>query len=120
MRIYNSKIDFDINITDQSIVNECRSIFRSKPRIPVDTEKLAKVEEFIEYAVTENRMDQAISEVFGDEPIVIQKIGEYFKWLMKDISDEESDTLEKNGWTMKDVNKVATNKAKKYFMEKLG
>lgn len=81
----------------------------------VDVEKVNSILEFVEYAATENRMQQAIKEVFGDNEPDIKKMGDFIRWLFNDVIKEESDTLEKAGLTIKDVSKEISNKARIFF-----
>jgi hypothetical protein len=85
----------------------------------VDVEKVSSIKEFVEYAVTENRMEQAVSEIFGKEEPTIQKMGDFLRWLIKDIVDEESDTLEENGLSVKDIGKYISNAARPWFQNLL-
>jgi len=81
----------------------------------VNPEKINSIREFVEYCVTENRMNQAISEVFGDEEPIIQKMSDFLRWLMHDIADEEADTLKENNLILKDVGSSVANKARPWF-----
>jgi len=86
----------------------------------VDTEKLNSVNEFVEYAVTESRLNQAIEKVFtaNGEEIDIKKMGKFLKWVMSDIVAEEMDTLKNNNLEPKDVSKNVSNKARTWFIVK--
>lgn len=89
---------------------------KTKTLAPVDVEKMNSVNEFVDYALTRSRLDQAIVEVYGDSPVVLgPKVGEFMKWLSADVYKEEYDTLEVNGLTMKDVNKRISEVAKTYL-----
>lgn len=98
---------------------EKHSVTKVKKLAKVDPEVLKNIDEFVEYAATPNRFEQAITEVFGEEPLDIRKTGEYLKWVNRDIVKEESDTLEANGLTMKQVAKSVSHKAKEYLMQKM-
>ena len=91
------------------------SVTKTKTIAPVDIEKVNSIREFIEYAVTENRMKQAIDEVFGQEEPVIRRMGDFLRWIVKDIVKEEMDTLEENGLLIKDVGRSISNKARPWF-----
>lgn len=93
----------------------------SKVKTPntVDVEKVNSVNEFVNYAVTENRFEQGLDKVFGTETPVIQKMGELMKWVVQDIEKEESDVLIENNLTMKDVNKAISTEVRKRFQELL-
>ena len=86
----------------------------------VDVEKLNSVKEFVEYVVTEGRLNQGIEKVFtmNGEDIDIKKMGQFLKWIMSDIVAEEMDTFKENGLEPKDVGKFVSNKARKWFLEK--
>ena len=84
----------------------------------VDIEKLNSITEFVTYAVTENRVDQAISIIFKDGELDIKKMGDYIRWIINDINSEEEDTLIENGLNPKDVNRYLSNKARNLFLEK--
>lgn len=84
--------------------------------VSVDVEKQSSVNEFVDYALTRSRLDQALAEVYGDGPVILgPKVGDFMKWLNADIYKEEYDTLEASGLTMKDVNKRISAVAKTYL-----
>lgn len=70
----------------------------------VDIEVLKNMQEFTEYSVTENRVQQAIQEVGSER----KNIGE----IIKDIFEEEKDTIEKNKISTKEVGKYLAKKIK--------
>lgn len=84
----------------------------------VDVEKLNNIQDFVEYSVTENRFNQALENIFENNSLDIKKLGDVIRWVIKDISEEENDTLTKNNLTQKDVNKYISNKVRKMFLEK--
>lgn len=98
---------------------EKHSASKVKTIAPVDVEKMNSVREFVEYAVTENRLNQAVEQVFtiiSEEPR-IQMMGDFLKWINKDVISEEIDTLNENGLEPKDVGKAMSVKARMWFME---
>jgi hypothetical protein len=100
---------------------EKHSVSKVKKIAAIDVEKVNSIREFVEYAVTENRMKQAIEELFtsqGIEP-AIQQMGDYLRWVMKDIAKEEADTLGENNLVLKDVGRYVSQKAKVWFQELL-
>jgi hypothetical protein len=85
----------------------------------VDTEKLNSINEFVEYAVTEGRLNQGIEKVFGSEDnLDIKKMGMFLKWMMSDIVAEEMDTMISNKLGPKDVGKYVSTKARNWFLTK--
>ena len=113
------------NYKDQRFVfktkGEKHSISKVKTLKSVDVEKVNSVMEFVEYAVTENRMNQAVEELFisqNKEP-TIKGMGDFLRWVVHDIAKEELDVLTKNYLTVKDVSKSISNKARPWFQELL-
>lgn len=85
---------------------------------PVDTEKLENIARFVEYAVTENRLNQGIEQVFtvkGTKPNVKQ-IADFLKWISADVMKEETDTVKSNGLSESDVVKAVSGAARKWFL----
>ncbi len=85
----------------------------------VDVEKVANVKEFVEMTVTENRLHQALEQVFKDEDPTIKGTGKFLKWLTNDIVTEEIDTLSENGLCAKDVNGAISKKGREWFFAHL-
>lgn len=85
----------------------------------VDVERIESVKEFVEYAVTENRLEQGITVMKenGSEPSN-KTIGIFLKWINTDVIKEESDTIVANEFDVKMVAKYVSNKAKNWFMGK--
>ena len=98
---------------------EKHSSSKVKTVAEVDTAKISGILEFVDYAVTENRLNQAIEQVFtsNDVELDITKTGDFLRWIVGDITKEESDTMADNGLEPKDVNKYISQKARKWFME---
>lgn len=91
------------------------SVSKVKTLAEVDPVRLENIKEFVAYAVTDNRLEQGLSEVGLDQT----KIGEFIAWVSRDINKEEGDVLEANSLTMKDVAKFISNKSRGWYMKKL-
>lgn len=100
------------------VKGEKHSSTKVKTLANVDIEKLNSITEFVTYAVTENRVDQAIQIVFKDGELDIKKMGDYIRWIINDITSEEGDTLKENNLNPKDVNKYLSNRARNMFLKK--
>lgn len=99
---------------------ELHSSSKVKTLASVDVEKVNSIMEFVDYAVTENRVEQAIGIVFpNNEPLEMKKVGEVLRWVINDVMKEETDTMIKNGIEPKEVNKYLSAKAKELFVKKL-
>lgn len=84
----------------------------------VDVEKVNSIREFVDYAVTESRFNQAIEKVFpNNEPIDVKKLGDVMRWINEDIIKEETDTLVANNLEPKDVNKYVSTKVREMFFK---
>jgi hypothetical protein len=83
----------------------------------VDTEKLATSEAFVKYAVTDNRLNQGVEQVFtihGEKPDV-KRTREFLNWITADIFKEETDTLRENNLIPEEVSKMIANSARTWF-----
>lgn len=96
---------------------EKHSVSKVKTLVPIDMEKVASVEEFVENTVTENRLAQGI-DILRQRGLEIESknTGEFIKWVTQDIWKEELDTLVGNNLTQKDVGGRIATKARNYFL----
>jgi hypothetical protein len=102
------------------VKGEKHKISDAKKVVTVDAEKLATVQEFADYAVTENRFNQAIEHVCGTAANAgLPKLGELIRWMQGDIIKEESDTLLASGLTLKDVGSAIAAKTKEKLVSLL-
>ena len=94
------------------------SISKVKTLLPVNTEKLSNIKEFIQYAVTENRCKQSIDKLREQNlPLTRNSLGEYLRWIVNDIFKEEMDQILANGFTTKELGSPISNKARIWFFE---
>ncbi len=101
------------------VKGEEHSASKVKTLAPVDIEKLNSISEFIEFSVTENRLNQAIEQVFTTESKTpdVKSTGDFLRWVVNDITAEEMDTMVENNLEPKDVNKHISAKSRKWFHE---
>ncbi len=99
------------------VKGEKHSSSKVKKLANVDIEKIASIREFVDYAVTENRLNQGIKEVFFSENIdpTIQGMGDFIRWVFNDVIKEELDTLLENNLTPKDIGSAIASKARPWF-----
>jgi len=99
------------------VKGEKHSVTKVKKLASVDVEKVNSINEFVEYAVTENRLKQAIDVVFTSQNRDVDKklTGEFIRWILTDVIKEEIDTLVSNGLEPKEVNGAISKKAVKWF-----
>ena len=83
----------------------------------VDVELMASINEFVELAVSENRLQQGIS-YFNENNIEVdsKNTGQFLSWVVKDVLKEESDTLEVSGLDEKKVKNAIVTKARIWFL----
>jgi hypothetical protein len=93
------------------------SVSKVKTLAAVDPEKLNSISEFVEYAVTENRLNQMIEHLKRDGIEVNDKAtGTFLKYLNNDIIKEELDVLAESGLEFKDVVKSVATVGRKFFL----
>ena len=87
----------------------------------ISPEVMASIDEFVNYAVTPERMEQGIQRVFteqGKEPD-IKDTGVYLKWLFSDIMKEEHDVLAESNLEPKQVSGPISKAGRTWFMERI-
>lgn len=94
------------------------SVTRCKKLHPVDIEKVNSAKEFVDYACTENRMQQGWTECFKNVTVEKHQITVLIKWVLNDIFKEEIETLTESGLFPKDVNGLISAKVRNFFFKK--
>lgn len=97
------------------VKGEKHSVSKVKTLAAVCPEKLESIQKFVDYAATDNRLEQGLQEVGLDQKLV----GTFIGWVNRDINKEEGDVLEANNLSMKDVGKQVSDIARKYYLDKL-
>jgi hypothetical protein len=112
---------FDDNVYRFKVKGEKHSVSKVKKLAEVDPVKLENVKKFVDYAVTENRLNQGIKEVFDTQglPFDRKSTGAYLNWVKRDVLTEELDVLSESGIEPKDVINPICTKARKFFFEKI-
>lgn len=101
---------------------EKHSVSKVKTIANVDVEKIKKIQDFIDYAVTENRLNQGIEYLKEmNKELDISSIGDFLRWLANDILKEEQDVITENCLDndLKSIMKSTSNKGRKWFMDKI-
>lgn len=96
--------------------DEHRSASKNKLVVEIEPQLLANITEFVGYAVTVNRVQQAMDEMQATDRGFTGKV---LQWVAKDIMAEESDVLEKSELTWKDVANGCNQAARTIFFKKL-
>jgi len=100
------------------IKTETHSVNKSSKSAVVAAEPSSDVVEFVNRFVTEPRLEQAVSELGGDDEMDMSKMGEFLKWMGQDIKKESGDELEASNLEWKNVSKLITNKSRMWFMNR--
>lgn len=101
---------------------EKHSVSKVKTIANVDVEKIKKIQDFIDYAVTENRLNQGTEYLKEmNKELDISSIGDFLRWLANDILKEEQDVITENCLDndLKSIMKSTSNKGRKWFMDKI-
>lgn len=99
---------------------EKHSASKVKTLNAVDVESLEGLKEFVDLAVTENRLEQGLQYLtemgFSLES---KSTGEFLSWVVKDVIKEETDTIIKNQFDVKKVKSVVSAKARMWFLNRV-
>lgn len=102
------------------VKGEKHSSSKVKTLAEVDVELIASLNEFVDYALTESRLQQGLVKLREMGKEVSQKsTGDYLRWIVGDIMKEEEDTIVKNGFDPKKLNPIISNKARQWFFNNL-
>ena len=96
------------------------SVSKVKTIGAVDTEKMESLHQFIDYAVTENRLLQGLEkmEETGVE-LTPENTGVFLRWILNDIIKEEIDTMRDSNLTPKDVTSKIANVARQFWFKQM-
>lgn len=111
----------DDNIYKQFIFKAKGEEFRvnhHKTAAQVDPEVIKSQLEFVEYAVTEARLNQAMSVLFQNETPTKEKTGDFLKWVCSDIFKECQNEIQDSGLDWKKLSGPVAQKARGWFMKK--
>ncbi len=99
---------------------EKHSVTKVKQLNAVDTEMLNGINEFVNYAVTENRLEQGIT-FFNENNIKVdmKSTGRFLGWVINDILKEESDTIKNNNFDNKKIKSAISKKARTWFLNRI-
>lgn len=101
---------------------EKHSVSKVKVIADVDIEKINKIKDFIDYSVTENRLNQGIEYLKEmNKELDISSMGDFLRWLANDVLKEEQDVITENGLDndLKTIMKSVSSKGRKWFMDKI-
>lgn len=93
------------------------SVSKIKTVASIDVEKIESINKFVEYAVTENRLNQGLDYLREMKiDIDVKNTGEFIRWVVGDIMKEELETMIASNLEPKTVNSVVARKAREFFL----
>lgn len=96
---------------------EVKRAKRNRPSL--DPEVLKSVEQFVEFSVTEARLNKGLDYLAEmGKPLEQKSTGDFLKWVGQDVKRECSTELETNDLKWKQVSKAVGDKAKGFFFAK--
>ena len=99
------------------VKGEKHSSSKVKVMAAVDVEKMASIDEFVDYVLTESRLEQGFTEICNNEADR-KFLGAFIKWVCSDVFKEETDTLVASGLTTKEVSSKLSKTVKNWFFAK--
>jgi len=103
-------------VSDRSLKFKSKGEKHSSSKVKVlnsvDVDRINDYKEFVEYACTENRLNQGLENVTSRD---IKNTGEFIKWVANDILKEEKDTLVNNNIEWKKVAGMIAKKSSEFF-----
>lgn len=102
------------------VKGSAHSVSKVKTTAMVDVEKAKSAADFIEYAVTDNRLKQMFDKM-GElgHPIDQTQTGTYIKLVQADVLKEETDTLVASLLEVRDVAGLIARRAKDFWFENI-
>lgn len=91
-------------------------IVNKKEPIAIDIEKMNSINQFVDYVLTENRLNQGIDYLKEmQKTIDLKSLGDFIMWNIKDCLKEEIETMKKSGLDKKEVSNEIMNRSKKWY-----
>ena len=100
------------------VKGEKHAVTRVKTLAPIDVEKMTNINEFIEFACTENRMKQGL-DFLAEQNLTteMKNFPVFIRWLNNDIIKEEKETMDKSHLNPKDVSAAVAKKGRNWFQQ---
>ena len=96
------------------------AVTKADTLVSIGVFQVTNIQEFVEYACTENRMHQAIGFMHEDSvSIELKNLSTFLRLLAEDIIKEEKDTMDAAHISAKEVMRAITNKAQVWFSERI-
>lgn len=102
------------------VKGEKHSSSKVKKLASVDVEAIKAVEDFVEMAITESRLEQGLQNLINEQqkPFDMTSLGDFIRWVFNDAVKEETDTIVANQLNPKALGGPIANKARKWYIDK--
>lgn len=100
---------------NMKVKGDKHSSSKLKKLASVDIEKMSSINEFVDYSVTENRLNQMYTELFDSE-FDRKLIGDFINNVVCDVIKEELDTLTESGLIFNDVRTAIVKRARTWIL----
>jgi len=115
--VFTSELNQDLKFKSKGVKH---SVSKVKTLNPVDMERLESLNEFIEYSVTENRLEQGLSYLKENNfSFDTKNLGIFIGWLVKDVLKEEKDVIDSKEFHESKVKFLIANKSRAWFLNKI-
>jgi len=103
------------------VVGQKHSKSKRRELAPVDIEAVKAVEDFIDVAVTEARLEQGLHHLvhIQHKPFTLTSQGDFARWVYNDIMKEEMETITASGLDPKKLGAPISVKARYWFFAKM-
>lgn len=103
------------------VKGEKHSVSKVKTLAAVDVEVIKAIDDFVEMAVTEARMEQGLQNLIYEQqkPFDIKSVGDFIRWVYNDAVKEETDTIVASQLDVKKLGGPISNKARRWFIDRL-
>jgi hypothetical protein len=117
-------IVFKTMLDDQQFMFKSKGEKHSASRVEtiaaIDVDKINSMNEFVDYVLTESRLNQGIEKLKEMQLDINQKsTGDFLRWIVNDVIKEEEDTIVKNQLDPKKINVLISNAARKWYFNYL-
>lgn len=101
------------------VKGEKHSVSKVAKLAAVDVELFRRKEELVASLVTENRLRQGLDHHLNEAKLSLEMrdIGSFLRWVFADVAKEETDTIEANGFSVKDLGKPISDIAKRFYLK---
>lgn len=100
---------------------EKHSNSKVKTLAAVDVEAVENMRQFIEYAVTESRLEWALHNLVTEQlkPVEMSSMSDFIRTVFNDVMKEEQDTIVANGIDPKKIGSAVANVSRPWFVKKV-